>query len=314
VLPWLPGERDDEEVTWDLDFWKREHGDWLWTCRATAPAFEGDDAGGPDSVAVQATVAEFVEYALVLEEEDAALEEEAAVAYFRVQMEGWPAFTQAMWPTFEQRWKDLTPPGVEDHTLRWVRMFADKFNTDWLQFYARYFSVSLAAPGCITRLRTENNGAHLWLAQLEGRRLVFLFAPREWERLYGMTGGRVEGREGYTAAASSVDIFAPSAKRHPRFAEAKAQSAVLEPGETLLIPSGWWWYSVALEPSATVQQNFFNGSNHRHMCREIEDKMVQYGELAPDAADGIQAALAELQEEISEDTEEWGLVVTEGGS
>mmetsp|Transcript_108411 Transcript_108411/g.306522 ORF Transcript_108411/g.306522 Transcript_108411/m.306522 type:complete len:574 (-) Transcript_108411:14-1735(-) len=312
VLPWVPGSQG-QVPSWDLDYWKREHGDWLWTCRATSPPSEGDNPDGPDSVGITASVAEFVDYARVLMDEDPSCEEEAAMAYFRVSLDGWPAFTQATWPIFEKHWKEFTPPGAEDLTVRWVRMFGDKFNRDWLENFARFFRVSLAAPGTVSRLQRENNGAHLWHAQTQGRRLFVLFPPKDSERLYGLPGGRLESKEGYTASASPVDLFAPS-KRHPRFAEASARVALLEAGETLVVPSGWWRYSAALEPGASVQQAFFNGANHGLLIAELEDKMWQYGELDPGSREAVQAALAELRDEIAEDNEDWGLTVTEGGS
>jgi len=265
-------------------------------------------------VVVTANVAEYVDYAKVLAEEDSAFEDEAAMAYFRVYMEGWPAFTQAMWPTFEKRWKELSPPGIEDLTVRWVRMLADRFGSDWLLFFARYFKVSLAAPGAISRLHRENFGAHLWLSQTQGRKLVFLFSPEESAKLSMSIGGRVNCKEGYAAATSSVDIFSPNQKRHPGFAEVKPMMTVLQPGETLIVPTGWWWYSAALEPCTTIQQTFFNSTNARFFTQDVEDKMIQYGELATDALAAAREALAQLQEEISEDIEDWSLVVTEGGS
>jgi len=314
VLQWLPGAGGEEVVSWDLDFWKSRHGDWAWNCRARAPAFEGDISEGPDAVVINAGVAEYIDYARVLVEEDPAFEDEASMAYFRVGLHNFPAFTQCMWPVFEKHWKELSPPGVEDLTTRWVRLFADKFNTDWLQFLSRFFLVSMSAPGTITRLHRENFGAHLWVSQTEGRKLFFLFSPKEAEKLYASTGGRVACNEGYVSSASPVDIFSPNLKRHPRFSEASAKTAVLQAGETLLIPSGWWWYSVALEPCASIAQTFFNTANHRFFSQACEDLMLQYGELQPDSQPAAQDVLQELQEEISEDTEDWALVVTDGGS
>lgn len=313
VLQWLPS-TPGQVSSWDMDFWKKNHGDWLWGCRARTPAFEGDVSEGPEAVVFSAGIAEYVDYARVLAEEDPAFEEEAAMAYFRVHLDGWPAFTQCMYPVFEKHWKELCPPGIEDLTVRWVRLYADKFGCDWLGFLARFFKVSLAAPGSITRLHRENFGAHAWIAQMEGRRLFFLFSPKETEKLYAAMGSWVDCREGYVAAASPVDIFSPNPKRHPGFSEAKARTLVLGPGETLIVPSGWWWYSVALEPSASMSQNFFNSSNHRFFTQALEDLMLQYGELAPASRADAQEVFAQLQEEIQEDTEDWALTVTEGGS
>ena len=127
-------------------------------------AFEGDGAEGPDSVTIQASVADYVEYTRLLMKDDPGVGEEQALAYFRVNLEGWTAFRAALREPFSEAYKELTPTGLEDLTVRWVRLFADKFRLDWLEMLARYYRVSLSAPGCITRLRRELR-AHTWLAQ-----------------------------------------------------------------------------------------------------------------------------------------------------
>merc|ERR1711957_540841 len=100
---------------------------------------------------MSATIADYVDYAYLLHEEDPALKLDQAVAYFRTSMEGWPGFTQAMFKVFEQSWKDMTLPGIDDFTVRWVRMFGDKFRTDWQELLARFYKVSFLAPGSVSR-------------------------------------------------------------------------------------------------------------------------------------------------------------------
>merc|ERR1712187_488486 len=101
----------------------------------------------------------------------------------------------------------------------------------------------------------------------------FLFPWQEAQSLYGETGGGfLTGQDGvYTSSASPVDIFFPNAKQHPRFAGVKAQSAVLAAGEALVVPSGWWFSSVALEPSVTLQHPFWNLENRRYLVGQIRD-------------------------------------------
>merc|ERR1711974_539519 len=107
----------------------------------------------------------------------------------------------------------------------------------------------------------RGHGAHLWLTQIEGRRLFFLFSPQESSNLYA----------GVTTGESPVDVFFPSAKRHPRFAEARAQVVTLYLGQTLVIPAGWWWYSVALEPSVTLGHHFWNMENKVYFSQGLRE-------------------------------------------
>ena len=92
-------------------------------------------------------------------------------------------------------------------------MFTTVFNLDFMDFFARFYKLSLGGPGCISRLHVTNNGAHSWFVQIQGRRLFFLFSPQDTKHLAEEEGGPVDHLEGYAAAVSSVDIFFPSAKR-----------------------------------------------------------------------------------------------------
>jgi hypothetical protein len=78
-----------------------------------------------------------------------------------------------------------------------------------------------------------------------GRRRFTLFPPDQLANLY-------VGPIDFTPAGQSVslvDLDQPDFDRYPRFAEAlqHAQSAVLEPGDAIFIPSMWWHHVEALE-------------------------------------------------------------------
>lgn len=77
-----------------------------------------------------------------------------------------------------------------------------------------------------------------------GRRRVTLFPPDQLRNLYiGPLDATPAGQ-----AVSLVDFAAPDLARFPRFAEAMrhARTAVLEPGDAVLIPSMWWHHMEAL--------------------------------------------------------------------
>lgn len=80
---------------------------------------------------------DYVDYARLLGEVDAECAAEEGVARFRIFLDGWPAFREALWGTFTTMWKELVPPGVEDP--RWCAQMTG-YNTSSMQAYRRHSS------------------------------------------------------------------------------------------------------------------------------------------------------------------------------
>lgn len=77
---------------------------------------------------------------------------------------------------------------------------------------------------------------HNFLNQVRGHKLVVLFPPDDYPRMYPFPVTHPCDR------VSMVDVRNPDLERFPRFAEVRGHVALLGPGDILYIPTGWWHY------------------------------------------------------------------------
>ena len=109
----------------------------------------------------------------------------------------------------------------------------------------------IGPPGCTTRLHYDAGEAHGWLAQLMGRKLFILVPPSSTPLLHPLASEK-------ETQQSPIDPLHPDVKRWPSYKDAKAMACILNPGEAILIPKGWWHYAVSLDRSITLQRNFYH--------------------------------------------------------
>lgn len=77
---------------------------------------------------------------------------------------------------------------------------------------------------------------HNFLNQVRGSKLVVLFPPDDYTRLYPFPVTHPCDR------CSMVDVQHADIKRFPRFEQARGHVVTLGPGDVLYIPYGWWHY------------------------------------------------------------------------
>lgn len=102
--------------------------------------------------------------------------------------------------------------------------------------------------GTVTPL--HHDLGNIFMAQVQGRKRVSLIPPYQTHLLYNDFG-----------VYSGVDCESPDYDKHPLFAHVNKIEVILEPGEVLFLPVGWWHHVRALDVSITVSFMNFVFSN-----------------------------------------------------
>ena len=74
--------------------------------------------------------------------------------------------------------------------------------------------------------------SHVFLNQFHGRKRVVLFAPEQSRAIYHQP----------FSVASYIDVNNPDYNQYPALQNVSGFECILEPGETLFMPSGYWHY------------------------------------------------------------------------
>lgn len=84
--------------------------------------------------------------------------------------------------------------------------------------------------GSRVTLHYDVDMSHVFLNQIHGRKRVILFSPEQSRHLYHLP----------FTVSSHVNILNPDFEKHPALQRVKGLEVMLEPGETLFIPRGYW--------------------------------------------------------------------------
>ena len=106
----------------------------------------------------------------------------------------------------------------------------------------------LGPAGTVTPLHHDT--VNVLFCQIHGRKRVLLIDPNETPWLYNDV-----------AVYSDVAVEAPDFARHPLFRLASPLEVVVNPGEILFIPVGWWHHVRSLDPSISVSFTNFDFPN-----------------------------------------------------
>ncbi|MBN2636721.1 MAG: cupin-like domain-containing protein [Prolixibacteraceae bacterium] len=94
------------------------------------------------------------------------------------------------------------------------------------------------------RIHQDMDWSNVFLTQLYGRKEVYLFHPRYSKLLYKYPFG----------VHSSVNIDNPDYQKYPGLKYVEGLHCILEPGDTLFMPSGYWHYIKYLDGGYAINQ------------------------------------------------------------
>jgi len=114
-----------------------------------------------------------------------------------------------------------------------------------------------------------------------GRRRFTLFPPDQISNLY--IGPTLNAPGG--VPISMVDLSHPDYKKFPRFLHAlnASQSAILEPGDAIYIPTPWWHAVESLDNINTLINYWWGGLNEEHLSpnHSLMHSMLTIAKLKP---------------------------------
>jgi len=103
---------------------------------------------------------------------------------------------------------------------------------------------------------------HGLIAAVRGRKRFVIYRPEDQQYLYPFPFWSQ-----VPVWFSQVDPAAPAPAHQPKAARATALEFVLEPGEMLFSPSGWWHQTVCLDPVCVSVTHFFQFSARDHLWK-----------------------------------------------
>jgi FKBP-type peptidyl-prolyl cis-trans isomerase len=251
--------------SWGWTFWGVGYGDTLVSAKQRAPIYASDRG----SLAAEVSLAEFVRYARATGAQ--AVEEQACEPV--LYMNGWALFDTkpALWD-----WSIAEIPGTIDNLTAvesrraHAQMRLGTEPEDIAPRVRQFCKLFVGPRGATTRMHQDNFRAHAWLSQIRGRKLYVLCSPAD-TKLIRATFGRADESAGVSGSATcdcgahadfdEFDPLQPEVRARCKAAGIRLYAVVLQPGETLVNPEGWWHYAVSLTPSITLMCNYWDNRN-----------------------------------------------------
>ncbi|MBK6364014.1 MAG: cupin-like domain-containing protein [Saprospiraceae bacterium] len=119
-----------------------------------------------------------------------------------------------------------------------------KIHTIMDGFYNEFPFTFFGGEGSKVAMHYDIDLSHVFLTQFDGRKRVVLFGPEYSKHLY---------QQPFTVA-SYVNIDNPDYKKFPALQHVKGYDCIIERGDTIFIPSGYWHYITYLDSGFSMNQ------------------------------------------------------------
>ncbi len=119
-------------------------------------------------------------------------------------------------------------------------------------FLDKFPGMFFGGAGSVTFLHYDIDLAHIFHTHFNGRKHVILFEYKWKERLYKLPFA--------TYALEDFDIANPDFEKFPALAGIEGQEAILEHGDTLFMPTGYWHWMKYLDGSFSISQRAWDKS------------------------------------------------------
>jgi len=271
------------KADWSLDWFKQQLGHVRQFVKWHGPVFTPQECLW-DNPVWETSVSEYIDYVKAVDSADSGLSENHAASCPRLYLNGWPVFQQLPWlreyiinaTCFGDVSGDLIAESEELReaflaalTKGYVPPPEESRQEQIDNEYWELTKLFISPKGALTRLHFDNGGAHAWLSQIKGRKLFVCFSPDDGKYLHAF-----EGDEGLQNGSWIDPLDVDATTQWPDYAKATPYIAVVEEGETIVAPQGWWHYAVALDSSITVMRNFFTDCNRQEFLRRKDDALV----------------------------------------
>ncbi len=117
----------------------------------------------------------------------------------------------------------------------------------------------------------------LFHTQVVGRKRWRFVSPLEWSRVYNLRH-----------VFSEVDLDRPDPARFPDFSEATVIEVVVEPGETMFLPLGWWHQVASLDVSLSFSYSCLAVPNHFEYPDPAAPQQASAQPVATNTADAME--------------------------